>query len=110
MNWLNNLSQSIRLINIGNDWIICLMVSRTEEVPRGMGQKRKSDEHEQFPVKVSVTEVVDDNDEMFENSMPIDNSPEFNPSTIINMNNQENWMMRNIDYLAHHLRAILKIG
>ena len=39
MNWLNNSSQSNRLINIGNDWIICLMVSRTKEVPRDMGTK-----------------------------------------------------------------------
>ena len=39
MNLLNKLSQSNRLINIGNDLIICLMVSRTEEVPRGMGKK-----------------------------------------------------------------------
>ena len=32
----------------------------------------------------------DDDDEIFKNSMPIGNSPEFNPSTIINVNNQEN--------------------
>ena len=42
MNWLNNLSQSNRLIDIGNDWIICLMVSRTEQVPRGMGKSLMS--------------------------------------------------------------------
>ena len=41
-------------------------------------------------MKVSVTEVVDDDDEIFENSMPMGNSPEFSPSTVINVNNQEN--------------------
>ena len=34
--------------------------------------------------------MVDDDDEIFENSMSIGNLPEFNPSTIINVNNQEN--------------------
>ena len=69
------------------------MVSRTVNKYLEVWGKRKSDEHEQFPVKISVIEVDDDDDdddEIFENSMPIGNSPEFNPSTIINVNNQEN--------------------
>ena len=41
-------------------------------------------------MKVIITEVVNDDDKIFENSMPIGNLPEFNPSTIINVNNQEN--------------------
>ena len=31
INWLNNLSQSNRVIDISHDWMICFMVSRLEE-------------------------------------------------------------------------------
>ena len=58
MNWLNNLAQSNRQIDISHDWVIALQVSRIEEVPRGFGNKRKLDEDNidecQFPVAVEV--------------------------------------------------------
>ena len=41
MNWLNNLAQSDRQMNIDNDWATNLQVSkvsRTTEVPRGLGK------------------------------------------------------------------------
>ena len=95
MNWLNNLSQSNQMIDISRDWMICLMVSRLEEVPRGMGGKRKHDDGKevecQFPVHVMVNDNNDDDDDvmMFPNSMPFGTSPEFNPSSIINVQNEE---------------------
>ena len=95
MNWLNNLSQSNRMIDISHDWMICLMVSRLEKVPRGMGRKRKHDDGKvvecQFPVNVMVNDNNDDDHDvmMFPNSMPFGTSPEFNPSSIINVQNEE---------------------
>ena len=91
MNWLNNLSQSNRMIDISHDWMICLMVSQLGEVPTGMGRKRKHDGKEvecQFPVDLMVNDNNDD-DVMFPNSMPFGTSPEFNPSSIINVQNEE---------------------
>ena len=41
MNWLNNLAQSNRQIDISHDWFIWLKVSRMDEIPRGMGEKEK---------------------------------------------------------------------
>ena len=38
VNWLNNLAQSNRQMNIDNDWAISLQVSHTTEVPRGFGK------------------------------------------------------------------------
>ena len=90
MNWLKNLSQSNRMIDKSHDWVICLMVSRLEEVPRGMGKKRKHDETEvvecQFSVDVRINDnAVDDDDELFPNSMPSGTLPKSNPSLIINV-------------------------
>ena len=39
MNWLSNLAQSNRQIDICRYWVICLKISRMEEVPRGMGKR-----------------------------------------------------------------------
>ena len=73
--------------------MICLKVSRLEEVPRGMGRKRKHDDGKevecQFPVNVMVNDNNDDDDVMFPNSMPFRTSPEFNPSSIINVQNED---------------------
>ena len=44
MNWLNNLAQSNRQIDISHDWVICLKVLRMDEIPRRMGKKRKLSE------------------------------------------------------------------
>ena len=38
INWLNNLAQSNRQMDIDNDWAISLQVSRTSEIPRGFGK------------------------------------------------------------------------
>ena len=38
VNWLNNLAQSNRQMNIDNDWAISLQVSHTTEVPMGFGK------------------------------------------------------------------------
>ena len=38
MNWLNNLAQSNRQMDIDNDWAISIQVSRTSETPRGFGK------------------------------------------------------------------------
>ena len=38
VNWLNNLAQSNRQMNIDNDWVINLQVSHTTEIPRGFGK------------------------------------------------------------------------
>ena len=51
INWLNNLSQSNRMIDISHDWSICLMISRTEEVPRGRGKKRKFEEDDDQSIR-----------------------------------------------------------
>ena len=57
---LNNSAQSNQMINIGNEWIICLMVSRTEEVPRGMRKgKAGVNDHEEFPVKLVVIQEAE---------------------------------------------------
>ena len=76
------------MINIGNEWIICLMVSRTEEAPRAMGKKVGVNDHEQFPGKLDI--IQEAKDDLFGNSMPVGNSPEFNPSIIITINNEKN--------------------
>ena len=49
VNWLNNLAQSDRQMNIDNDWAISLQVSRTTETPRGFGNEDK------FEADVNVT-------------------------------------------------------
>ena len=38
MNWLNNLAQSNRQMDIDNDWAISIQVFRTSETPRGFGK------------------------------------------------------------------------
>ena len=38
MNWLNNLVQSNRQMDIDNDWEISVQASRTSETPRGFGK------------------------------------------------------------------------
>ena len=37
INWLSNLAQSNRQMNVHNDWAISLQISRTSEVPHGVG-------------------------------------------------------------------------
>ena len=60
-----------------------------------MGRKRKHDDGKevecQFPVNVMVNDNNDDDDDvmMFPNSMPFGTSLEFNPSSIINVQNEE---------------------
>ena len=80
MNWLSNLAQSNSQININNDWGISLQVSRTTEVPRGFG--RKKDFGLQSKVNVNVQDVEG---EQFGSYPPDENSPEFNPDTIVNV-------------------------
>ena len=46
VNWLNNLAQSNRQMNIDNDWAISLQVSLTTEVPRGFGKDDEVDVNE----------------------------------------------------------------
>ena len=38
INWLNNLAQSNRQMDVNNDWAISLQVSRTSEIARGFGE------------------------------------------------------------------------
>ena len=40
-NWLSNLAQSNRQMNVDNDWAISLQISRTSEVPQGFGKTKK---------------------------------------------------------------------
>ena len=40
-NWLSNLAQSNHQMNVDNDWAISLQISRTSEVPRGFGKKKR---------------------------------------------------------------------
>ena len=40
-NWLSNLAESNRQMNVDNDWAISLQISRTLEVPRGFGKTKK---------------------------------------------------------------------
>ena len=57
MNWLQNLAQSNREINVTHDWKWALEVSRTNEVDRGMGKRRNDDIHTiKIPKNVSETE------------------------------------------------------
>ena len=49
VNWLNNLAQSDRQMNIDNDWAVSLQVSRTTKTPRGFGNEDK------FEADVNVT-------------------------------------------------------
>ena len=89
MNWLNNLAQSNRQIDISHDWVICLKVSRMDEIPRGMEKKRKlfkegnegdrfqeENLRNQFPAKVQVQ--FRDDDSCFEDIMATSKSPKFN--------------------------------
>ena len=46
MNWLNNLAQSNRQVNVDNDWAISLQVSRTSEIPEGFGEPEEKFEPE----------------------------------------------------------------
>ena len=39
INWLSNLAQSNRQMNVDNDWAISLLISRTSEVPHGFGNE-----------------------------------------------------------------------
>ena len=83
MNWLSNLAQSNRQIDISHDWVICLKISGMEEVLRGMGKKRKlSEDKVQFPVDVDV-QVNNSVDKGFQNCMPTPQSPEFNRLTMV---------------------------
>ena len=83
MNWLSNLAQSNRQIDIRRDWVICLKISRMEEVQRGMGKKRKLSEYEvQFLIDVDV-QVNNSVDKGFQNCVPTPQSPEFNQLTMV---------------------------
>ena len=54
INWLSNLAQSNRQMNIDNDWAILLQVSRMSEISHGFG---KRGEHGlQSKVKLNVRE------------------------------------------------------
>ena len=46
INWLNNLAQSNRQMDVNNDWAISLQVSRTSEIPRGFGEPEEKFEPE----------------------------------------------------------------
>ena len=46
INWLNNLAQSNRQMDVDNDWAISLQVSRTSEIPRGFGEPEEKFEPE----------------------------------------------------------------
>ena len=55
-NWLSNLAQSNRQMNVDNDWAISLQISRTLEVPQGFGKTKKRDFGLQSKVKLNVRE------------------------------------------------------
>ena len=40
-NWLSNLAQSNRQMNMDNNWAISLQISRTSEVTRGFGKTKR---------------------------------------------------------------------
>ena len=63
VNWLNNLAQSDRQMNIDNDWAISLQVSRTTETPRGFGNEDKleADVNVTMPESVFDQNVLDVN-------------------------------------------------
>ena len=90
LNWLANLSQSSRMIDLSKDWVVCLLVSRTEEVPRGMGKppKKNDAENEQFPVSVEVQQL--DSAEDFQDSLSESGCKNFAPSTIVTVRTEKN--------------------
>ena len=57
INWLSNLAQSNRQMNVDNDWAILLQVSRTSEIPCGFG--KRGDYGLQSKVKVNIREEED---------------------------------------------------
>ena len=59
MNWLQNLAQSNKKINVNNDWTLTLEVSCTNDVQRGMGKGKKEDLESCVPIKLfkTITEV-----------------------------------------------------
>ena len=64
MNWLQNLAQSNKRINVSNDWMMTLDVSRTNDVQRGMGKKRREGEIDScVPIKLSKN-IIDGIDEL----------------------------------------------
>ena len=90
LNWLANLSQSSRMTDISKDWAVCLLVSRTEEVPRGMGKplKKNDAENEQFPVSVEVQQL--DSAEDYQDSLPESGCKNFAPSTVVTVRTEKN--------------------
>ena len=70
-NWLSNLAQSNRQMNMDNDCAILLQISRTSEVPRGFG-KMKRDFGLQSKVKLNVKESEGVNSPVFDPDIMID--------------------------------------
>ena len=83
LNWVANLSQSSGMIDISKDWVVCLLVSRTEEVQRGRGKppKKNDAENKQFPVSVEVQQL--DSAEDYQDSLPESGCKNFAPSTVV---------------------------
>ena len=96
MNWLSNLAQSNRQIDISHDWVVALQVSRIEEVPRGFGKKRKLNEENgndaddcQFPVMAEVCQNKAAKMDI-ESCMPTqEGSPVFNPSYVVDIQHEK---------------------
>ena len=78
------------MIDISKDWIVCLLVSRTEEVPRGKGKppKKNDAENEQFPVSVEVEQL--DSAEDHQDSLPESGCKNFAPSTVVTVRTEKN--------------------
>ena len=70
-NWLSNLAQSNRQMNVDNDWAISLQISRTSEVPRGFGKKKK-DFGLQSKVKLNIRESEGVNSPIFDPDVMMD--------------------------------------
>ena len=96
MNWLSNLAQSNRQIDISHDWVVVLQVLQIEEVLRGFGKKRKLNEENgndvdncQFPAiveachnKAAKTDIG--------SCMPMqEGSPVFNPSYVLDIQHKK---------------------
>ena len=78
------------MIDISKDWVVCLLVSRTKEVPRGMGKPPKKNyaENEQFPVSVEVQQL--DSAEDYQDSLSESGFKNFAPSTVVTVRTEKN--------------------
>ena len=108
MNWLSNLSQSERKIDLTNRWIVQLSISRTDEnsVPRGSGKGDQLSDN----VVMEKCVVIDSAAEIDNEYVGPITSPSFYPEEVVQLQVEEDmtWkVMMNLTMMKVHYDCLI---